>query len=158
MERAAHGSHGRKPYLLLLSMAALSFLAMYALMYAMVDRFDNVIANWNQVYMAGLMTAPMVLLELLLMRSMYPSKKVNAIVAAVSVVAGLGCFVLVRRQGGIADRQFLKSMIPHHAAALLMCEQADLSDAEIRELCESIRAGQQSEITQMKAIVERLAK
>ena len=158
MERAAHGSHGRKPYLLLLSMAALSFLAMYALMYAMVDRFDNVIANWNQVYMAGLMTAPMVLLELLLMRSMYPSKKVNAIVAAVSVVAGLGCFVLVRRQGGIADRQFLKSMIPHHAAALLMCEQADLSDSEIRELCESIRAGQQAEITQMKAILERLAK
>jgi hypothetical protein len=158
MERAAHGSHGRKPYLLLLSMAALSFLAMYALMYAMVDRFDNVIANWNQVYMAGLMTAPMVLLELLLMRSMYPSKKVNAIVAAVSVVAGLGCFVLVRRQGGIADRQFLKSMIPHHAAAILMCEQADLSDSEIRELCESIRAGQQAEITQMKAILERLAK
>lgn len=45
-------------------MTLLSFAAMYVLMYAMVDRFGNVFNNVNQVYMAGLMAAAMVLIEL----------------------------------------------------------------------------------------------
>ena len=68
------------------------------------------------------------------------------------------CFLLIRHQTGVSDGQFLKSMIPHHAAALLMCEEADLSDPEIKRLCEGIRAGQQREIDQMKAILERLGR
>lgn len=44
-------------------MIALSFVAMYVLMYAMVNSLDNVVMNFNQVYMAGLMAAPMVLIE-----------------------------------------------------------------------------------------------
>jgi hypothetical protein len=50
--------------------AVLSFISMYVLMYAMVDRFSNVYSNLNQVFMAGLMTAPMVVIELALMRAM----------------------------------------------------------------------------------------
>jgi hypothetical protein len=50
----------------LLIMTVLMFIAMYWLMYAMVDRLANVYPNLNQVYMAGLMTAPMVLIELAL--------------------------------------------------------------------------------------------
>jgi hypothetical protein len=49
-------------------MAALSFIAMDILMYAMVDRPANVFPNLNQAYMADLMTAPMVIIELLVMR------------------------------------------------------------------------------------------
>jgi len=45
-------------------MTALSFVAMYFLMYVMVNALDNVYMNFNQVYMAGLMAAPMVLIEL----------------------------------------------------------------------------------------------
>jgi hypothetical protein len=41
-------------------MAALSFVAMYLLMYAMTNSVDDVYINVNQVYMAGLMTAPMI--------------------------------------------------------------------------------------------------
>jgi hypothetical protein len=48
----------------LLAMAALSFAAMYLLMYAMVNTIDDVYMNVNQVYMAGLMTAPMIVIEL----------------------------------------------------------------------------------------------
>jgi uncharacterized protein (DUF305 family) len=154
-----HDGHGgNKHYLLLGVMAVLSFGAMYALMYAMVDRFDNVYSNWNQVYMAGLMTAPMVLIELFLMRFMYPNKKLNAIVASGFFAVGVGCWLMVRNQAAIGDRQFLNSMIPHHGAALLMCEEADLEDPEIKRLCESIRAGQQAEIDQMKAILLRLGR
>lgn len=44
------------------TMAALSFAAMYTLMYAMVDVIGNVFNSVNQVYMAGLMTAPMIII------------------------------------------------------------------------------------------------
>ena len=64
------GHYGR-----FLLMIVLSFIAMYILMYAMVDRLGNVFNSVNQLYMAGLMTAPMVVLEVLLMGSMYKDKK-----------------------------------------------------------------------------------
>ena len=54
----------------LAAMTVLSFSSMYVLMYAMVDKFANVYPNLNQTYMAGLMTAPMVIIEILLMGSM----------------------------------------------------------------------------------------
>lgn len=64
-------SHHR-PYLKLAVMAVLSFIAMYVLMYAMVNEGRDVYPNINQLYMAGLMAAPMVIIELLVMRAMYP--------------------------------------------------------------------------------------
>jgi hypothetical protein len=56
-------------------MAVLSFLSMYVLMYAMVNTLDNAQPNLNQAYMAGLMTAPMMIIELALMGAMYPTGK-----------------------------------------------------------------------------------
>ena len=129
---------------------------MYILMYAMVNTIDNVFNNFNQFYMAGLMTAPMVLIELFVMRSMFPNKQRNALIIAVSIVAALVFFLLIRQQAAISDKQFLRSMIPHHAGAILMCEQASIVDPEIEELCGTIISGQQTEIDQMKAILQRL--
>jgi hypothetical protein len=51
----------------LLIMAVLSFASMYVFMYAMVNDLGNVYTNVNQLYMAGLMTAPMVVIELAVM-------------------------------------------------------------------------------------------
>ena len=106
-------------YLRLAAMAVLSFLAMYALMYAMVDRFANVFPNINQIYMAGLMTALMVLFELALMGAMYKNRAANIAIYALSTIALIGFFVAIRTQTAIGDTQFLKSMIPHHAGAVL---------------------------------------
>ena len=53
----------------------------------------------------------------------------------------------------VADTQFLKSMIPHHAGAILMCEKAPISGADIKELCQKIIASQRSEIAQMKRML-----
>ncbi len=64
----------RDAYLRLTGMTVLSFVSVYGLMYGMVDRSENVFNSFNQVYMAGLMTAPMVAIELLLMGNMYPEK------------------------------------------------------------------------------------
>lgn len=148
----------RSSYARLAGMTVLSFISMYVLMYAMVDRFTNVYPNLNQTYMAGLMTAPMVMIELLLMGSMYENKAANLAILTVSVVALIAFFALIRAQTAITDRQFLKSMIPHHAGAILMCTEAPIADAEIKELCRKIIASQQAEIDQMKAKLSAIAK
>lgn len=142
----------------LLMMAILSFIAMYILMYAMVNVFGNVFNNFNQFYMAGLMAAPMVLIELFVMRSMYQDRKRNVLVVAASILAALVFFLLIRQQAAISDKQFLRSMIPHHGGAILMCQQASIQDAEIKDLCTRIISSQQSEIDQMKAKLLELEK
>lgn len=140
----------------LLIMAVLSFISMYILMYSMVNTIDNVYNNFNQFYMAGLMTAPMILIELLVMRSMYQNKSRNTLIIVVSVVAAFLFFLFIRQQTAISDHQFLRSMIPHHSGAILMCEQAMIQDPEIQTLCASIIESQQEEINQMEAILQRL--
>ncbi len=137
-------------------MIALHFIAMYALMYAMVNAFDNVFNNFNQVYMAALMTSPMVVIELPLMWSMYKSKKLNLAILAAGVLLLVGSWFAIRQQTAISDRQFLRSMIPHHAGAILMCRESPIQDPQIRDLCGRILANQQSEIDEMKAMLERL--
>lgn len=145
-------------YARLLIMAVLSFVSMYVFMYAMVDTFANVYSNLNQFYMAGLMTAPMVIIEILLMSAMYTNARVNFVIVAVTVLALGGFFAMIRQQAAITDAQFLKSMIPHHAGAILMCENAPIKDTELKALCKAIISSQRSEINQMKEKLSKLEK
>ncbi|HET8670948.1 MAG TPA: hypothetical protein VFM05_10075, partial [Candidatus Saccharimonadales bacterium] len=123
-----HGKIASKHYALLLVMVVLHFFAMYILMYAMVDSFDNIFANFNQVYMAALMSAPMFVIEVALMWSMFHSRTWNLVIITAGIVLFIASFVFIRQQTAIADKQFLRSMIPHHAGAILMCEKAKLED------------------------------
>src|SRR6476619_5786228 len=133
---------GNRHYVQLAIMTALSFISMYVLMYAMVNRFANVYSNLNQFYMAGLMTAPIIVIELALMRSVYDNKNANIVIIAVSVVA-LGSFFLgIRQQAAIGDKSFLTSMIPHHAGAIPMCERAPIHTEQIKNLCSEIISNQ----------------
>jgi uncharacterized protein (DUF305 family) len=142
----------------LAAMAALSFIAMYILMYAMVDTFADVFPNINQFYMAGLMAAPMVIIELVLMGAMYQNRTANIAIMIVSVAALAGFFTLIRTQAAVGDHQFLKSMIPHHSGAVLMCQRADVRDVEVKRLCANIIQGQHAEITQMNTLIRKLEK
>jgi uncharacterized protein (DUF305 family) len=108
--------------------------------------------------MAGLMTAPMVVIEVFVMRGMYHDKRLNTLVLIGSVVGGVACVAFIRQQTAVSDRQFLRSMIPHHAGAILMCEQSPIQDPEIRALCRTIISGQQAEIDQMTAKLRQLKK
>lgn len=143
----------KTPYGQLLLMLLLSFVSMYVLMYAMVDSLSNVYMSFNQVYMAGLMTAPMVMIEMVVMGAMYQNKKINMVIIAAGLIALIVFWMLIRQQTAITDKQFLRSMIPHHAGAILMCEKASLQDTQIKELCRTIISGQQAEIDQMKALL-----
>lgn len=156
METMHKGRHRRKGhYGRLLLMATLSFVAMFVLMYAMVDRLANVYANFNQAYMAGLMAAPMVVIEVFLMRSMYPDARLNAAIVSVAVLIMVLCWAAIRQQAAISDRQFLRSMIPHHAGAVLMCEQSKLKKSELVRLCQNIVSSQKAEIALMKSELQQ---
>ena len=155
MQHNQHTAHGdQRHYLRLVGMIVLSFISMYVLMCSMVNSFADVYNSLNQVYMAGLMTAPMLVIELCLMSSMYKDKKLNAVVIVLSVAAGILFFTFIRQQTLISDRQFLRSMIPHHSGAILMCEETPLQDQRIKELCKEIISSQRREIDQMRALLE----
>jgi hypothetical protein len=154
MEHHATASAERSgPYRGLVIMAALSFIAMFGLMYAMVASADAIFMNLNQAYMAGLMAAPMVLIELAVMRKMYPRTRLNLGIGVGAFAAMLLFFLLIRRQAVIGNEQFLRSMIPHHSGAILMCNRAAISDPAIRSLCQEIVRSQQEEIVQMKTLL-----
>ena len=140
----------------LLLMSGLHFVLMFILMYAMVDRVENIIPNLNQAYMAAIMTSPMLVLEVWLMGSMYENKRALWTILAGSVLVFAAAFTFIRQQTGIGDKEFLRSMISHHASALLMCEQASVQDPEIQDLCGDILSSQQEQIDFMKAKLEQL--
>lgn len=137
-------------------MIIVAFVSMYVFMYAMADRIENIYPNLNQFYMAGLMASLMAVAEIIIMSSMYGNKKANTGIVFGGTIAAVLFFSAIRFQTAIRDEEFLKSMIPHHAAAILMCEKAKITDPEIKLLCAEIISGQQKEIVEMKTILEKL--
>jgi uncharacterized protein (DUF305 family) len=134
---------------------AIDFVIMYLVMYTMIATLDDFRLNLNNVYMTLMMVAPMAVVMLAAMRSMFPSRRVNLLVVAVAVLAFTANFAAMRNQAAVGDREFLRSMIPHHSGAILMCREAAITDPEIVALCRQIVESQQKEIAQMNAILQR---
>ena len=101
----------------------------------------------------SLLAAPMLLIELWLMSSMYPDRRRNLILAALTLAFMLFCWWGIRTQAAVTDKQFIRSMIPHHAGAILMCEENRLKDPELVKLCQDIITSQTQEIAQMKQLL-----
>ena len=135
---------------------AVSFVIMYFVMFAMIDGWGDFYNNANMAYMAVMMAAPMGPLMLLTMPGMYQSRRLNVALHALFILAFAAAFLAIRWQAGIGDHQFIRSMIPHHSGAILMCREAELADAELKTLCDSIIAAQREEIEQMRAILARI--
>lgn len=132
------------------------FVVMFIVMYAMVYTYADVYFSLNKLYMTVMMVAPMGSLMVLMMPSMFPQKKLNLLIHGASAGALVLFFYFMRAQTLMTDAPFLKSMIPHHSGAILMCERAPIQDPELKLLCETIKAGQQKEIDQMNRILTRL--
>lgn len=137
-------------------MIAAHFLVMYVVMYSMVHTFADVFLNLNNVYMTAAMAAPMAALMLIFMRSMYPDRRINMAIYAATAVLTVLFVLFTRQQTFVGDKQFVKSMVPHHSGAILMCERASITDSELKALCAQIIQGQRAEIEQMKTILQRL--
>lgn len=154
-----HGSmsHGgmSKPYRMLAVNLLLSAIIMYLGMFAMIWSGGEFVQNINFFYMALIMWAPMAAVMLWTMRDMYPDSARNIALYALFAVVFVLSLWGMRDQLLVGDRQFLRSMIPHHSGAILMCEKSSLLDPEIKGLCEGIVRSQAQEIAQMKAILAR---
>lgn len=134
------------------------FFIMYALTYVAVNTLNDAsLFSTRSLYMALVMVSPMVILMLFFMRQMYENKKMNTILYIGSALVFVLFFVFIRQQTFVGNKAFLNSMIPHHSSAITMCEEANITDPEISNLCDSIIKAQQEEIDQMEAIRERLS-
>lgn len=140
-------------------MLGISFIVMlilmYLIMFTMIYSLGEFIQNINFFYMAIMMATPMTVMMPLMMGSMYPDRKLNLIVYVGCALLFVLAFIGIRTQALVGDTQFLRSMIPHHSGAILMCEQANIKDPEIKTLCGEIIKSQAEEIDQMKGILKR---
>jgi uncharacterized protein (DUF305 family) len=161
-----HQGHGgmnpdmmRRHYLMFGLNMLISTVIMYLVMFEMIWSWGEFVQNINFFYMALTMAMPMGMLMLLMMGSMYANSRLNLILYVVMGLIFVLSFAAVRSQALVGDKQFVRSMIPHHSGAILMCNEANLRDAELRELCygpQGIIASQKSEVAQMKRIMDRL--
>ena len=134
----------------------LSAVVMYLVMFTMIDGTGEFYNNVNNVYMTAMMVSPMAILMLLMMGSMYSNRRLNLALYAGFAVVFIFSFWAMRTQALVGDTQFLRSMIPHHSGAVLMCREASIRDPEIVALCGQIEQSQKAEIAQMKAILKRI--
>lgn len=144
----------RQHYKMLAMNLAISLAIMYFMMFTMINSLGELYQNINFLYMALVMWAPMGTLMLLMMSGMYRNKRLNLALHAAFAMIFVLSFVAIRQQGLVNDQQFLRSMIPHHSGAILMCREAQLSDPRVKELCQNIIPAQRQEIEEMKAILK----
>ena len=160
MQQGQHGgmdgSMMRQHYKMLGLNILISLVIMYFLMFEMIWSDDHFYNNVNMFYMAVTMAMPMGVLMLLLMGSMYQDRKLNRLLYLGFIALFVLALAGIRAQGLVGDRQFIRSMIPHHSSAIEMCNRASLTDPRIRDICfkpNGIVGSQTREIAEMKAIL-----
>ena len=70
-------------------------------MYTMVAALAHFHFNLNNVYMTMMMVAPMTIIMLVSMRSMFPSSRLNIIIGGGAIAVFFVGFVAMRTQAGI---------------------------------------------------------
>jgi len=142
-------------YKKLLLLLGINVAVMFAITYVMVWEWGHLHLNINRLYMALLMAAPMGILMLIAMRHMFQRHRLTRTLHAFFIALMVILFLLIRTQTPVGDDQFLRSMIPHHSGAILMCERAALTDPELVQLCDKIVQSQREEIVQMESMLRR---
>lgn len=143
-------------YKKLLITLAISAVLMYLMMFLNMNSINDYYISLTRIYMALMMVSPMAILMIVMMGKMYPNKRYNGIIIAVSVLVFTLTLTGIRKQVPIGDEQYLKAMIPHHSSAIMTSRNAEIKDPEVRKLADSIIRSQQREIDEMKRMIERL--
>lgn len=128
---ARHADVSRGSYRRLGIELAIDFVVMYLVMYAMIASLDDFYPNLNTVYMTLMMVTPMAIVMIIAMRSMFPSTRVSLAIRGVAAMIFGASLLGVRLQAAVDDAELVRSMIPHHSGAILMCREADVTDAEL---------------------------
>ncbi|WP_253907430.1 DUF305 domain-containing protein [Arthrobacter sp. 35/47] len=154
---SGHGGSGKKMYVKFGLILLISLGLMWTLSMSMVRSIDHFYYNLSNFWMALLMVGAMAIVMVIGMWSMFKNTKANIAMLVGFAVLFVGVFALGRTETFVGNEQFLKSMIPHHSRAILVCQESNITDPEITELCEAIVKTQQEEIAQMQSILDRYA-
>jgi hypothetical protein len=138
------------------AMMAASVLVMYALMYLNTYSLDHVWFSQTRARRALMMGAAMATLMLAFMLKMYPDKRMNLAIFAVSAIVFAAALWFSRSQQTVGDVDYMKGMIPHHSVAILTSERARIRDQRVRRLADTIIASQEREIAEMKDLIADL--
>jgi hypothetical protein len=132
----------------------LSLAVMFPLTMAFVAQWSHFHLNLSNFYMAAMMVAPMGLIMLGVMRGMFPDRRLNAaLILGFIALFAVGLW-MGRTEAFVGNEQFLRAMIPHHSRAILVCNEAAITDPDIEQLCDQIVATQQEEIGIMERMLE----
>ena len=132
------------------------FVVIYLVMYTMIATLDHFRLNINTAFMTLMMVMPTTMVMLLSRRPMFESRRLNFLISLSAALVFLASLAAMRAHAAVGDAELLRTMIPHHSGAILMCEQSVITDAEIIDLCTRITNGQKSEIAEMQGILDRL--
>ena len=134
---------------------ALSCVVMFVLTMSMIRQWGHFYWNLSNAYMALIMVAPMGLIMLAVMWSMFKNTTLNIGLGLAFLALFSGALFFGRQEALVGDEQFLESMIPHHSRAISVCQEANITDPEIEELCTEIVETQREESTQVREILRR---
>lgn len=151
-----HDEHesGMGNYRRLFLALGLSLIVMFLLSMAFIAQWSHFHLNLSNFYMAFAMVAPMGLIMLGVMRGMFPNPRLNvALVLGFVALFALGLW-LGRTEAFVGNEQFLRAMIPHHSRAILVCNEAQITDPDIAQLCDQIVSSQQEEIDLMERMLD----
>lgn len=144
-----------KAYARLTIALLVSLLVMFLLSFTQTRTWSHFLLNLSNLYISLTMIGAMGLIMLAVMWPMFDRKKVNLGLVAGFAILLVGAFGLARTETFVDNEAFLRSMIPHHSRAILVCEEAHITDPEIVDLCAGIVRTQQDEIAQMQEILKR---
>jgi uncharacterized protein (DUF305 family) len=128
---------------------------MYLLAFSQIDRLDHFKGSLSVFWISLSMVAAMGLIMLVAMTSMLKNTRLNVALFALFALLLVGAFSAGRFEALVGDDAFLGSMIPHHSRAIHMCQEAELSDPQIIDLCGRIIEAQREEIAEMENIIAR---
>ena len=147
-----HRKEMKNHYPRFLLMIVLMFITMYVLMYAAAGSHSD----GNQFQMTILMTAPMVLIEIILMNELYRNKRLNRTIVVLSLVFTIGCWFLIREQTTIFEALFSNSGKTPHSAASMAGHEPTATSTDIEKLCGETVRSQEEEIKRLKDTLNRI--
>ena len=136
------------------AMIAVSVVAMFFLMYQLVYSLDHATISLNRLVSSLVMGCVMTLIMLGFMWPMINGKTTKVAVVVAATLVGAGILAINRDQTLIADKQFMKSMIPHHSIAINNARKSDIRDPRVQRLANQIIESQVREIAEMKWLLK----
>jgi uncharacterized protein (DUF305 family) len=155
MEHNASGSEAHH-YAMFGAMILTSAVVMFVVGYLNVYQIDHIFFSQTRAYMAVIMASAMAIVMLAFMRKMLTNTRKNLIVVVAAAISFIAATLLMRSQATVGDIAYMEAMIPHHSIAILTSNRANITDPQVRKLADKIIESQQTEIAEMKALIQNL--